>query len=437
MITKSFDDLGNRLNEIGKSGTFPLGERRAVERSLRMSGPRKYVGVLLPPALAYSARILEGLMRNPQVPRDWMLIECPHFEPGRSPLLTGGAVLDAAIIWAEPRDRWVHELLAQGTRVLSCGTEWEGSPGVASVYFDRPEMHCLLIEHLKSLGLTRAVGMGHKLGLRPASLRILEDFAEVARQAGIETQVWNLEGEGSPAMAPGRMLQAHAEHELARFLRSQTLPTAIVCASDQMAVIVCEVAARIGLRVPEDLAVIGESDNPLAATSNPPLSSITGNASALGEAAAALLVDWLDGGLAPTEPVVVSGARLVVRESSTGRAEDAVIERVRRMIESDAAQGISLGELVAASGLSTKTLVRRYQAAFGIDPIEEVNRLRVAEAKRMLASGSFKVGEVASHCGFTSQAAFTNYFRRHASCSPSAYQEGAEAGAGGSAVSEV
>jgi LacI family transcriptional regulator len=388
-----------------------------------MSGPRKYVGILLPPALAYSPRILEGLMRHPQVHQDWMLIECPHFEPGRSPLLPGGARLDAAIIWAEPRDRWVHDMIAQGTRILSCGPEWETTPGVASVYFERTEMHRLLIGHLKSLGLRRVASIGHKLGLRPASRRIIEVFVEMAGREGIDAQLWSLEGEGSPAMAPGRMLQAHAEHELADFLRSLKLPAAMICASDQMAIIVCEVAAHLGLRVPEDLAVIGESDNPLAATSNPPLTSIAGDAVALGEAAAALLVDWLGGGPPPSQPVMISGARLVARESTTGRSDDPAIERVRRLIETDAVKGISLAELVAASGLSTKTFVRRYQAAFGVDPVEEVNRLRLAEAKRLLAAGALKVADVAATCGFSSPAAFNNYFRRHTGCSPSAFQE--------------
>ncbi|MCW1922917.1 substrate-binding domain-containing protein [Luteolibacter arcticus] len=390
-----------------------------------MSGPRKNVGILLPPAVAYSPRILEGLMRHPQIHQKCMVIECPHFEPGRSPLLPGASALDAAIVWAEPRDHWVHDLIAQGTRILSCGAEWDGTPGVASVYFDRPEMHRMVIDHLKSLGLRTAVGMGHKLGLRPASRRLLEGFAEMARGEGIDAQVWSLEGEGSPAMAPGRLLQAHAEHQLADFLRTLKLPAAMLCASDQMAVIVCEVAARQGLRVPEDVVVIGESDNPLAATTRPPLTSIAGNAVALGETAAVVLIDWLAGGAPPSQPVIISGARLVARESSTGRSESVAIERVRRLIERDAVRGISLAELVAASGLSTKTMVRHYRAAFGVDPIDEVNRLRLAEAKRLLVSGPSKVAEVAASCGFSSPAAFNNYFRRHAGCSPSAYQQAA------------
>ena len=129
--------------------------------------------------------------------------------------------------------------------------------------------------------------------------------------------------------------------------------------------------------------------------------------------------------------MVIAGARLIVRESTTGRSDNVDVERVRRLIENEGVRGISLGELVAASGLSTKTLVRRYRAAFGIDPIDQVNALRLAEAKRLLAASDLKIAEVAATCGFSSQAAFNNYFRRHAGCSPTAFQQ---AGASESAI---
>lgn len=387
-----------------------------------MGSTHKHIGVLLPPALAYSDRIVEGLMRNPQRHHEWMVIECPHVQPGQSPIRPGGTPLHAAIVWAEPRDLWVHDLIAQGTRVVSCGEEWNATPGVVSVNFDRAEIHRLVLDHLKELGQRQVVGIAHKLGVRHAARRQLEDFARTARHEGIDARVWSLEGEESPAMTPGRLLQPDAEHELADFLRVLKRPAAAFCASDQIAIIVCQIATRLGLRIPEDLAVIGESDNLLAATADPPITSIRGDAHLLGETVAAVLMDWLAGGNPPTQPVIVSGSRLIVRESTIGKSESGDLERVRRLIESEAARGISLGELVAASGLSTKTMVRRYQAAFGVDPIDEVNRRRLSEAKRLLLAGKPKVSDVAAICGFSSQAAFNNYFRRHAGCSPTTFQ---------------
>jgi LacI family transcriptional regulator len=396
-----------------------------------MPSKRIFVGLIFPAGLAYSRGMTEGVMRQRAAHKNWTIIEFPLIKPGLSPFPDSGVRLDAAVTWAEPRDRWVADLVAQGTRVVNCGMEWIGVDGVASVHFDYAGLHRPVLDHLKSLRLPRVVIMGHRLGLRPASLQCCEDFARRAREQGMTAQVWSLEGDGSPALSPGRLLQPENEEQLAGFLQSLALPTALCCASDHMAFIVAEVAARLGLRVPADLAIIGAGDNPLAGTSNPPLTSVAGDAVAVGEAAGRLLAEWLAEGRVPANPVVVPGARLVARESTTGKTDNLAIEEVRRMIQTKGARGISVGELVAASGLSPKTLVRHYHAAFGMDPVQEIQRLRIEHAKLLLAAGSRKIVEVAAECGFSSQAAFNNYFRRHTGSSPSAFVRVAGTTAGG------
>jgi AraC-like DNA-binding protein len=384
----------------------------------RVPSKRKYVGLIFPAGLAYSHGMTEGILRQQALNKNWTIIEFAHIKPGQNPLPDGGVQLDAAVTWAEPRDRWVADLVARGCLVVNCGLEWIGADGVASVHFDHAGLHRLVLDHLKSLGMPRAVIMGHRLALRPASARSCEDFARRARAEGMTAEVWSLEGDGSPALSPGRLLQPENEHQLAGLLKSLALPCALCCASDHMAFIAAEVAARLGLRVPADLAIIGVGDNALAATANPPLTSVAGDAVAVGEAAGRLLAEWLTGGRMPANPVAIPGARLIARESTTGKSHKRAIEIVRQMIQRQGARGVSVGELVAASGLSPKTLVRHYQANFGVDPVEEIQRLRIAQAKRLLAAESRKIVEVAAECGFSSQAAFNNYFRRHTGCSP-------------------
>jgi AraC-like DNA-binding protein len=402
-----------------------LADRHRATDVRGVPSKRRYVGLIFPAGLAYSRGMTEGVMRQQALNKDWTIIEFVHIKPGQSPFPDGGVRLDAAVTWAEPRDLWVADLVARGCLVVNCGMEWIGVDGVASVHFDHPGLHRLVLDHLKSLRLPRAVIMGHRLGLRPASARSCEDFARLARAEGMAAEVWSLEGDGSPALSPGRLLQPENEEQLAGFLRSLSLPSALCCASDHMAFIVAEVAARLGLRVPADLAVIGVGDNPLANTANPPLTSVAGDALAVGEAAGRLLAEWLAGGRMPASPVVVPGARLIARESTTGKTDKRAIEIVRQMIQRQGARGVSVGELVAASGLSPKSLVRHYHATFGVDPVEEIQRLRIARAKRLLAAESRKIVEVAAECGFSSQAAFNNYFRRHTGCSPGAFVKAA------------
>jgi AraC family transcriptional regulator len=84
------------------------------------------------------------------------------------------------------------------------------------------------------------------------------------------------------------------------------------------------------------------------------------------------------------------------------------------------------------SGVSSKTLVRRYEEAYGIDPTEEIRRLRLDQAKRMLRETDQPIAEIAALCGFSSQAGFYNYFMRHTRTCPSEFRK-----AGKEAVQEA
>jgi transcriptional regulator GlxA family with amidase domain len=94
------------------------------------------------------------------------------------------------------------------------------------------------------------------------------------------------------------------------------------------------------------------------------------------------------------------------------------MEALRRFIQLHAAKGLGMEDLTRRAGLSAKTLTQHYELAFGIKPLDEIRVQRLAEARRLLNSGELPVAEVAKHCGFSSVAAFHNYFKRHTGRAP-------------------
>ncbi len=96
-------------------------------------------------------------------------------------------------------------------------------------------------------------------------------------------------------------------------------PTAVLCFSDGLAMGVVRTAQSLGLRVPEDVSVVGFDDSPLAARVDPPLTTVRQDVSAKGRAAAAALTAALrarkDGTPPPTDHVVLP-VELVVRDST-------------------------------------------------------------------------------------------------------------------------
>jgi len=91
--------------------------------------------------------------------------------------------------------------------------------------------------------------------------------------------------------------------------------TAIVCASDMMALgAIAEVRSR-GLSVPGDISVVGYDDSPLIAYTDPPLTTVRQPVTAMGAAAVRALLEEVGGGHAPHTEFVFA-PELVVRGST-------------------------------------------------------------------------------------------------------------------------
>lgn len=89
----------------------------------------------------------------------------------------------------------------------------------------------------------------------------------------------------------------------------------MLCANDVMAIGALDTARARGLRVPQDLAVMGFDDIEAAAMVVPGLTTMANPAREIGRACARRLLDRLSGGAGPSAEVVIP-ARLVRRGSA-------------------------------------------------------------------------------------------------------------------------
>ncbi|HEX6534182.1 MAG TPA: LacI family DNA-binding transcriptional regulator [Gemmatimonadaceae bacterium] len=109
-------------------------------------------------------------------------------------------------------------------------------------------------------------------------------------------------------------------HRAARaFLELEPRPSAIFAANDSMAIGALSALHEAGLRVPEDVAVVGFDDIPMARYMNPPLTSVHVDISDLGHRATERLLELLAGPAPPPSPRQETvPAALVVRGSCGG-----------------------------------------------------------------------------------------------------------------------
>ncbi|WP_338676294.1 LacI family DNA-binding transcriptional regulator [Streptomyces sp. SCSIO 30461] len=184
------------------------------------------------------------------------------------------------------------------------------APGVRAPFIspdDRAAMR-LAVTHLVALGHTRiGLALGPKRFV--PVLRKIEGFTKAVReQLGlpdeqIETELiqhslYTLEGGQAAASA----------------LMDRGC-TAVVCASDMMALGAIRAARQRGLEVPRDISVVGFDDSPLIAFTDPPLTTIRKPVPAMGQAAVRTLLEEIGGTPAPHSEFVFM-PELVVRGST-------------------------------------------------------------------------------------------------------------------------
>ena len=83
---------------------------------------------------------------------------------------------------------------------------------------------------------------------------------------------------------------------------------------------------------------------------------------------------------------------------------------------------VHVDDVARAAGLSLTTLKTRFKLVVGRPVHAELQRLRLDEARRLLATTEFPLKKVASLVGFTDISHFTTAFRRHAGVPPGRYR---------------
>ena len=126
--------------------------------------------------------------------------------------------------------------------------------------------------------------------------------------------------EAGVAFDPGLVRDGDFHHETGYtagldLLRVSDRPTAVFTGNDLQALGLYEAARELGLRVPEDLSVVGFDDLPLARWVGPPLTTVRQPLTEMAEVAARLVID-LARGNKPTTPRVDLATSLVVRSST-------------------------------------------------------------------------------------------------------------------------
>lgn len=198
----------------------------------------------------------------------------------------------------------LEQLVAQDTRFVRWGSVEAGQPGV-TIGCDNVQGGAMAGEHLLALGRRRIAFVGDASPHAPEFRDRYQGLCRALLAAGIRPD---------PALQTDAITTEESGYEATvRLLARGVSFDALFAASDLIAVGALRALLNAGLRVPEDVAIIGYDDIPAASLSNPPLTTIAQDYRSAGEALVDTLLKLVRGERAENR---VLPPRLVVRRST-------------------------------------------------------------------------------------------------------------------------
>ncbi len=277
--------------------------------STRRSGA---IGLLVPQPLdtvfanAFLAELIQGI-GEPCERHDLSLLLVPPLNGSLEGAVRQAAVDGFLSLGLRPDDHAIQTLSRLGLPVVS--VDFDGGPHLVAVNVDDAGGAAAAARHLLKLGHRElAVVM-----LGPAYPERLPLGVTERRLAGYQHAIEEAGARPPITVAAGATTEAGARAFRTLWKRARK-PTGILAMSDMAAIGVMSAAKAAGLRVPEDLSVVGFDDLAIAAWTNPALTTVRQPIVLKGRLAASLLISIIQGST-PTSPAPLE-TRLVIRKTT-------------------------------------------------------------------------------------------------------------------------
>ena len=206
-------------------------------------------------------------------------------------------------------------------------------------------------------------------------------------------------------------------------IKAAPKPLAILAYDDADAARVLEACIAARVSVPEDVAILGIGGDRLICESQiVPLSSVEHDQGRTGYEGAKLLDRLMRGGKAPKKPVLVPPRRITSRASTDFMAaRSPYVHKAFAYIRANLDKSFGLAQLAEEIGVSRSTLSRIFTHEVGRSLGDEIIREKIEYAKRLMATGSYSMAEVAFKVGFCNPPYFSNTFKRLVGMTPLAW----------------
>ena len=374
------------------------------------------VCLLIDTSTSWGIRLIKGIGRHAQEVGNWLI----HVEPwGRYERFHVPQGWDGDGIIA----RINHEELADeitASRLPTVNVSWHPFCGerIARCTVDPSATGRLAAEYFLTAGFKAFAYCGplHRLGYPD---QFAESFCAVLKKENFDCHISPTPGGEQRSIAWNAHLAS-----LVEWLETLPRPVAVLCWSAARGRQVTEACHYAGIRVPDEVAVLGgDYDELMSHISSPPLSTIDQPAEQIGYESARLLDGMMRGKPPRKRPLFFPPTRVVVRHSTDTLAiDDEMVREALQLIRDRAPDGIRVSDVVRQLAVARRALEQRFVRLVGRTPAAEIRRVRIEDAKRMLVESERSIAAISRSSGFGHQDLFSRVFRRYVGMTPTQFR---------------
>jgi LacI family transcriptional regulator len=361
-----------------------------------MAEPFK-VALLIETARGYGRGVLRGISRFAQLHGPWAFYVTPGDMAQAVPKMEqwGGTGIIARV----ETPRIARAILATRLPVVALDLSPELARGLCAGFSelqsDSGQAAWLAADHLVERGFKHYafVGVPHRVWSERREL----GFCERIQMHGHGVHVY-------PVPPRSNREWGREQRLLAEWIMALPKPVGLMACNDDRGREVLEACRAGGIRVPEDVAVVGvDNDSLLCDLADPSLSSVALNAERGGYEAAALLDRMMRGRVRKPHRIVVEPLGVTTRRSTDVIAlGDPQVAAALRLIHDRAGGHMDVNDIVGQLAVSRRSLEIRFRRAVGHSILTEIQRARLKRAKQLLSETDLSIAAVADASGFGS-----------------------------------
>lgn len=222
-----------------------------------------------------------------------------------------------------------------------------------------------------------------------------------------------------------RELWYYKPSSLSRWLKGLPKPIAIMACDDNQGEHITEACRHAGIRIPEEVSVIGvDNDEMICSLSDPELSSISLDAERGGYDAAKLLHQMIRNKNKKWTNIEVKPVQVITRHSTDIYAtNDIHISSTLRFIHQHLDTNLKVDDILQEIPLSRRSLEKRFQHITGFPIYKYIYNLRTEKFAQLLLETDRTVAEIASDIGLGDAKNISRTFKKIKGCTPHEYRK--------------